>query len=323
MAVQFVCNTHYMFSVGKDRLVKYWDADKFELLLTLEGHHAEVWCLAISSHGDFLVTGSHDRSIRRWDRTEEPFFIEEEREKRLEAIFDSGLDNAADGQFGMKDDIPEEGAVALAGKKTQETISATDSILDALDTAEAESDRLKKYQEDVNNGIKSQFQPNVMMLGLSPSEYVLRAISSVRTSDLEQTLLALPFTDALKLFSYLMDWLKKGDKIELVCRISMLLLQIHHHQLVCTPAARSILTAIEEDLRKRVKGCKDILGFNLAAMDHIKQLLTVRSDAPFKNVSTKLLEIRAKLSKRKSDPRSDRKPRPRKRRKFHRIHENA
>ena len=27
---------------GKDRLVKYWDADKFEHLLTLEGHHAEV-----------------------------------------------------------------------------------------------------------------------------------------------------------------------------------------------------------------------------------------------------------------------------------------
>lgn len=76
MDVKFVRNTHYMFSVGKDRLVKYWDADKFELLLTLEGHHAEVWCLAVSSRGDFFVTGSHDRSIRRWDRTEEPFFIE-------------------------------------------------------------------------------------------------------------------------------------------------------------------------------------------------------------------------------------------------------
>lgn len=76
MAVKFVRCTHYVFSVGKDRLVKYWDADKFELLLTLEGHHAEVWCLTISNRGDFLVTGSHDRSIRRWDRTEEPFFLE-------------------------------------------------------------------------------------------------------------------------------------------------------------------------------------------------------------------------------------------------------
>lgn len=76
MDVKFVPKTHYMFSVGKDRTVKYWDADKFELLLTLEGHHAEVWCLAISSRGDFIVTGSHDRSIRRWDHTEEQLFIE-------------------------------------------------------------------------------------------------------------------------------------------------------------------------------------------------------------------------------------------------------
>jgi U3 small nucleolar RNA-associated protein 12 len=76
MAVQFVPKTHYIFSAGKDGVLKYWDADKFELLLTLEGHHAEVWCLAVSPHGDFVVTGSHDRSIRRWDRTEEPFFIE-------------------------------------------------------------------------------------------------------------------------------------------------------------------------------------------------------------------------------------------------------
>lgn len=75
-------STHYMFSVGKDRLVKYWDADKFELLLTLEGHHDSVLCLAISNRGDFILTGSHDRSIRRWDRTEEPFFIE---------VFDSSI----------------------------------------------------------------------------------------------------------------------------------------------------------------------------------------------------------------------------------------
>ena len=38
-------------------MVKYWDADKFEQLLALEGHHGEVWCLAVSSLGDFLITG--------------------------------------------------------------------------------------------------------------------------------------------------------------------------------------------------------------------------------------------------------------------------
>jgi WD40 repeat protein len=40
--VAFVPDTHYAFTVGKDGLVKYWDADRWELLLTLEGHKAEV-----------------------------------------------------------------------------------------------------------------------------------------------------------------------------------------------------------------------------------------------------------------------------------------
>ncbi|PRQ54132.1 putative transcription factor WD40-like family [Rosa chinensis] len=72
--VKFVSNTHYVVSVGKDKQVNYWDADKFELLLTIEGHHEGVCCLAISNLGDFFVTGSVDRSICCWDRTDKPFF---------------------------------------------------------------------------------------------------------------------------------------------------------------------------------------------------------------------------------------------------------
>lgn len=57
MKVQFVPKTHYFFTAGKDKLLKYWDADKFEHVLTLEGHHAEVWGLAVSKKGQFVVTG--------------------------------------------------------------------------------------------------------------------------------------------------------------------------------------------------------------------------------------------------------------------------
>jgi U3 small nucleolar RNA-associated protein 12 len=50
-AIAFVPKTHYMFSTGKDKSVKYWDADKFEPLLTLSGHHAAAWCVAVSARG--------------------------------------------------------------------------------------------------------------------------------------------------------------------------------------------------------------------------------------------------------------------------------
>lgn len=92
MAVAFVPGTHYLFSAGKDGVIKYWDADKFEHLLTLPNHLGEVWSLAVSSLGDFLISGSHDRSLRRWMKTEEAFFIEEEKEKRLESLFEEELE---------------------------------------------------------------------------------------------------------------------------------------------------------------------------------------------------------------------------------------
>uniref|UniRef100_A0A0E0CVA4 Small-subunit processome Utp12 domain-containing protein n=1 Tax=Oryza meridionalis TaxID=40149 RepID=A0A0E0CVA4_9ORYZ len=298
MDVKFVSKTHYMFSVGKDCTVKYWDADKFELLLTLEGHHAEVWCLAISSRGDFIVTGSHDRSIRRWDRTEEQLFIEEEQEKRLEETFEADLDSAMDHRYGQKDGAPDEGSVGVPGRKTKETVTAADAIIDALDTAEEEVKRLDQHREGQNNGNGTTFQPNVIMQGQSPSDYVLNVVSNVRPNDLEQALLSLPFSDALKIMSYLKEWSMVPLKVELVCRVCLVLLQTHHSQLTTTPSARSILTELKGILYSRVKECKDAIGFNLAAMDHIKELLAMRSDAPFRDARAKLMEIRQEQSRR-------------------------
>ncbi|PKA52792.1 Dynein assembly factor with WDR repeat domains 1 [Apostasia shenzhenica] len=305
MDVKFVRNTHYMFSVGKDRLVKYWDADKFELLLTLVGHHAEVWCLTISFHGDFVITGSHDRSLRRWDRTEEPFFLEEEREKRLEEMFESDLD-INENKYAPREELPEEGSVGVPGKKTKETFASVDLVIDALDTAEAELKRYDQYNADKQNRKVGEFQPNVLMRGLSPSDYVLHAICDVQSNALEQALLCLPYTDALKLMSYLKDWIQNSDKVELVCRITTVLLQTHHNQLITTPAAKPMLTVLKDILHSSVKECKDIIGFNLAAMDHLKELMSIRSDAPFRDAKAKLMQIRQQLSDRSDGTRAKR-----------------
>ena len=60
----------------------------------------QVWCMAISSRGDFVVTGSHDRSLRLWERTEEQTYVEELREeertkRNLEALEQSGQQHGA------------------------------------------------------------------------------------------------------------------------------------------------------------------------------------------------------------------------------------
>lgn len=84
-------NGHHFFSSSKDRMIKYWDGDKFEQIQRLDGHHGEVWALAVSRTGDFLVSASHDKSIRVWQQTDEQIFLEEEREKELEELYESTL----------------------------------------------------------------------------------------------------------------------------------------------------------------------------------------------------------------------------------------
>ena len=56
------------------------------------GTCVQAWCLVVSSMGDFVVTSGADRALRVWQRTEEPFFVEEEKEKRLESLFEADLE---------------------------------------------------------------------------------------------------------------------------------------------------------------------------------------------------------------------------------------
>ena len=275
MAVAFVPDTHYFFTAGKDKLVKYWDADKFELLLDLPGHHGEVWALKVSSLGDFVLSGGHDRSIRRFEKTEEAFFVEEEKEKRLESLFEEDLDAPdrdpleIDGVNGTdKDARADHNTSAVAGKRTLETVSAADSIVEALDMAASEEERIKESQQAMR---ESEYVANPLLLGLSPSNYVLRAISRVRASDLEQALLLVPFMDALRLLDFCTSWLDQGANVELLARVSILLCRVHLQQLMATPSARATLFELRSLLQARLNEMKDTWGYNAAALEFLKR----------------------------------------------------
>ena len=61
-------------------------------------------------------------------------------------MFESDIDNPFENRYAPKEELPEDGATAIAGKKTQETLTATDSIIDALDMAEAELKRITEHE---------------------------------------------------------------------------------------------------------------------------------------------------------------------------------
>ena len=60
---------------------------------------------------------------------------------------------------------------------------------------------------------EKQLEVNPFLLGMDASAFVLKSLSDVRPSDVEQALLLLPFTDALRLLSFLPIWLSKRTQV--------------------------------------------------------------------------------------------------------------
>jgi len=130
---------------------------KFENIQKLEGHHSEVWALCVGKYGNFVVTGSHDRSIRIWSKTEEPLFLEEERDKEYEQMYNENaiddedrnnlpIGSGVENENGEKMEI-EVQEVGSAGKKTMETLKAGEMILEAIEVYEDEKGKMEEYEQ--------------------------------------------------------------------------------------------------------------------------------------------------------------------------------
>lgn len=209
MSVQFVWGTHYFFTVSKDKTVKYWDGDKFENIMKLEGHHGEVWALAVSKHGSFVVTGSHDRSMRIWEKTDEQLFLEEEREKELEELYENTLVSQME-----KTDVNDgDMEIDSAGKQTMETLKAGERLMEAMDIGDEEKNGWLAYEAAKAKGLPGvppQRHAILMAMGdIEPDRYVLDVLKKIKANDLEEALMILPFSKVMSLFCYIESWAKK------------------------------------------------------------------------------------------------------------------
>ena len=244
--VRFVKRTHYFFTSSKDGSVRYWDGDRFEMILLLVGHCSEVNCLAVSRTGAFLLSGGMDRQVRVWERTKDIVFLQEERERELEQIFDkvesrkgedggtasimrrrddAALDDDADDQEADTDQPQSEAAV----KKSVLSVSAGDRIMESLERADQELKEALVFRK--SEGIKGKPKmPNPLLLGLEPAQYVLWVLRSVKSSELEQSLLLLPLGHVERLVYYLVVLLRKGNGIELCSRVAIFVIKTHHNQ---------------------------------------------------------------------------------------------
>ena len=260
-------NGHHFFSASKDRTIKYWDGDKFEQIQRLDGHHGEIWTLAVSRTGEFLVSASHDKSIRVWNQTDEQIFLEEEREKELEEIYEKTLTTS------LEQDEDVEGAkaeVAAAGKQTIETLMAGEKISEALDVGMLDLEIMREYNEAKETQSNVALPPRDPIYlahnNISAEAHLLNIIQRIKAAALQDALLVLPFDKVIALFSFLRLWAERQWNMPLTCRILFFLLKTYHKQIVASKVMRATLDEVRGQLRAALQLQKDEIGFNLAAL---------------------------------------------------------
>uniref|UniRef100_A0A0W0FCF7 Small-subunit processome Utp12 domain-containing protein n=1 Tax=Moniliophthora roreri TaxID=221103 RepID=A0A0W0FCF7_MONRR len=309
MQVAFENDSHYFWTVSKDKMVKYWDGDKFENIQRLEGHHSEVWALALSHRGDFVVSGSHDKSIRVWEKLDEPLFLEEEREKELEEIYERGVADTLNRQSTPTGPNPGETLteVATVSKQTTETLMAGERIIEALDLADGEREAFRQHEETISrlskeDAMKLQPPPRNPILAayeLDPEAWVLRVVEKIANTALQDALLVLPFGKVVSLMRYLSIWTQKNWNIPLVSRIVFFLLKTHHHQIVANRIMRTSLIPLRKHLRAALQREKEMMGYNLAALHYLRQRDDHERTAQFFEEEQDEERVRMKISEGK------------------------
>ncbi|GAA5952168.1 hypothetical protein JCM3765_005213 [Sporobolomyces pararoseus] len=281
MQVAFERGTHLFWSVGKDKMLKYWDGDKFECIQKLSGHSGEIWALAVSFKGNFVVTGSHDKSIRIWEKTDEPLFLEEERERELEEMY-----NNTSNPRGDRDDLrvtsngQEVAESTEVSKSTTETLMAGERIIESLEISELDKSSQKAYQEETKR-LPPELAKRVpppsrnpifsMYKDCSAEEYVLKVVRSIPAASLQDALLVLPFGKVIQLIEHLDYWAQREWSLPLTSRVLFFLLRTHHSQIVATRILRPTMVQLRAHLRSALKRQKNTLGYNLAALKYVQR----------------------------------------------------
>jgi U3 small nucleolar RNA-associated protein 12 len=272
---------HIFFSASKDRTIKSWDGDKFEQIQRFKGHHGEIWAMTVARTGDFIVTASHDKSIRIWSKSDEPIFLEEERERELEELYENTLATSLEDEENATGERPE---AVDASKQTISTLTAGERIQEALDLGIADLEVVRDWEIQRQSNPKiapPQRNPLFLALGnISAERHVLNTLSKIPAAQLHDALLVLPFSSLPALFTFLAIWVTKQWNVTLTCRVLFFMLKTHQKQIVSSRELKSVLEGVRVELRRSLMGNKDLIGFNVAALrfvgERVEEMKVVR-----------------------------------------------
>jgi U3 small nucleolar RNA-associated protein 12 len=213
-----------------------------------------------------------------WEETDEQIFLEEEREKEMEELYESTLTTALENDPDAED---ENGDVAAATKQTTETLMAGERIQEALEMGIADLNLMREYEEaKLNNPHAPPPQRNPVFLALgniSAETHVMSVLQRIKASALHDALLVLPFATVPILFTFLNIFAMRSMNIPLTCRILFFMVKTHHKQIVASRTMKAMMDGIRTNLRTVLKRQKDEMGVNIAALKVVGMQLRDKS----------------------------------------------
>lgn len=274
--VKFVPKTHYVFSCGRDRTIKQWDCDHFIKIQTLSRHQGEVWCLDVSSNGKLVVTSSHDRSLRMHRKTEEILVPSEEEETERELQDERNVyekqENIIVGEVNLE--------AGFASKMTIDTVKSADTLIEAIDIFDNERQKeldFKKQCEIAN--MKGEQRPpeperDPLLMTAMTNDYnrfILEILRRIKSSELEEVFLTLPFDYVRRLLAISVILLEKGWDVELLTRCVSFLLRVNFGQIAACPGLVPVISKLKTIIKDRTNHLRDCAGFNMIALEHLKE----------------------------------------------------
>lgn len=283
VSIQFIPKTHLFFSCGKDGKIKQWDADLFEKIVTLPGHIGQVYNLAVSPNGKLLITCGSDRTLRLFECTDEPIVLQDIQEQEREEIENNWLatdDNQIQTHPGLK----------LPSRKTVGSEKAAESILECLEIC-------KKFASDND----SELHPLMIAYDVeNVDDFLIGVLQRIRPADLEEALLLLPFSDVSEILQRIPKLSeRRKDQTEIILRVTLFLLRIHHKPIVSNQTLLTVITKIRIILEDSTIQLRDMIGINLYAYKLLQRTIEESDKIELFTDSSKQKKNRHKLYKKR------------------------
>lgn len=262
MNIKFFPQSHNFLTCSKDKFIKYWDGDKFDQVQKFAAHLGEVWGLAINSDGEFFVSISHDSSIRIWKQDNDEVFIQEEREKEMDELYENELLTSLEGdditprKTGEDEDEEMNDAEAVRSK-TMENLKSSEKLIEALDMMDDEENALLKA------------------MNTTPSQNLFDTLSKIKPNQLEDSLLVLPFSYSVKLLSAINEWTKDNGllqknsaRLNVISRTLFFIVRSNHLELISQKdeVFKNKMITLKTQLRSTIKETTNDIGFNVQGL---------------------------------------------------------